>query len=146
MTLLRSLLVFGLIFAVAGFADAADDGAKKKKKKKGAAAVQGVVKSVQVDKDKPDSGTLTVQVGKTKKGVPAPAGAEKKFTVTTATKIEKVDAKAKKTKGQPPSGQPAKFSDIQANARVFIAPQRGENNVADKVTIFAAKKKKANSQ
>jgi hypothetical protein len=164
---LRSLLALGIVFGLVGLADAAD-AAKKAKKK--AATVQATVKNVDADKDKPETGTLTVQtVGKAKKGQPAPAGEEKKITVTSATKIEKLEGKAKAKKGQPPpagspaklsdissssnllitfkkgqpppAGSPAKLSDISSSSNLLITFKAGESTVAEKVQIVAAKKK-----
>ncbi|OAI55158.1 hypothetical protein AYO44_00135 [Planctomycetaceae bacterium SCGC AG-212-F19] len=144
---LRSFLAIGIMLGLAGLVDAAD-AAKKAKKK--AAILQATVKAVDADKDKPETGTLTVQtVTKAKKGQPAPAGEEKKITVTSATKIEKLEGKAKAKKGQPaPTGTPAKLSDISSTSSLLITFKAGESNVAEKVQIVAAKKKakkKANS-
>jgi hypothetical protein len=140
MFLLRSLLAMGLIFGLTGLADAAE-GAKAKKKAAG--FLKAVVKSVEASKDKPDAGTLTVQTtGKAKKGQPPPAGEEKKITITSDTKIEKLEGKAKAKKGQPPpAGSPAKLSDVSSSSNVLITLKAGENNVAEKVQIVAAKKK-----
>src|SRR5258706_12693035 len=62
----------------------ADEGAGKKTKK--AHAVHGVVVAVEKDKDK-DSGTIVIKVHSKKGQAPA---ADRKFTVTSTTKFERV--------------------------------------------------------
>jgi hypothetical protein len=147
MFLIRSLLVMGLFFGLTALVDAGD--AQKGKKKKAGAPIQGIVKSVQADKEKPDTGILSFApiTGKAKKGTPPPTGEERKVTINTATKIEKLEGKLKQTKGQPPpAGQPAKFGDIGANAQVVVTLKAGENNIAEKVQIISAKKKKKSAE
>lgn len=151
MSILRSLLVFGLLFGLVGVADAAKP-AKAAKKKNAAGSLKGVVKEVSPDKDNKEIGTLTIQtVAKKKKkaaAAAAPAGETKKVVVTKETKIEKVAAPAKGQKKAPPAaGTPAKFSDLQTNANVVVTLKTG-TDTAEKVQIVPAgkKAKKAKNQ
>lgn len=145
MSILRSLLVFGLLFGLVGVADAAKP-AKAAKKKNAAGSLKGVVKEVAPDKENKEIGTLTIQtVAKKKKkdaaAAAAPAGETKKIVITKETKIEKVDAPAKgQKKAAPAAGTPAKFSDLQTNANVVVTLKPG-TDTAEKVRIVPAAKK-----
>jgi hypothetical protein len=155
MSILRSMLVFGLLFGLVSAADAAKPAkaAKAAKKQAAAGTVRGVVKEVTPDKDNKDVGTLTIQtVAKKKKDAAAadaaPASETKKIVITQETKIEKVDAPAKGKKNEAPAaGTPAKFSDLQTNANVVVTLKTG-TDTAEKVQIVAGgkKAKKAKNQ
>jgi len=145
MSILRSLLVFGLLFGLVGVADAAKPAkaAKAAKKQAAAGTVRGTVKDVTPDKDNKDIGTLTIQTvaKKKKKAAAAPTGETQKVVITKETKIEKVDAPAKGKKNEAPvAGIPAKFSDLQTNANVVVTLKTG-TDTAEKVQILPAAKK-----
>jgi len=118
--------MFALVFVVSTDANAA-------KQKKKAAGVQGVVVSVEADKDNKDSGTIKVKVMAGKKGADAAAAPEEKtIKYTKDTKYWKADGK----KGE----VAAVLSDVVKDARVTIVVA-GDPPVADKVTIMGGKKK-----
>jgi hypothetical protein len=150
MFLLRSLLAVSLIFGLASLSDAAK-GAKKAKKN---AAVEGMVTAIDPDKDNKDTGTITIKTTAAKKSkkdaAAAPAGEEKKITVSKETQILKADAPTKgkkKAKGEL-TGTPAKLGDLITGSTLQISLKNGSSTEADKVVITPAKKakkKKANN-
>ncbi|MBL8797919.1 MAG: hypothetical protein JNM56_28735 [Planctomycetia bacterium] len=140
LTLLRGLLVCGLMMGQVGVGQAADD-ADQAAKKKDAGAQRGLVKDATPDKDNKDIGTLTIQLAVKKKKGEAPDPADtKKIVVTKDTKIEKVEAPIKGQKDAPAAGVAAKFSDLQTNAQVLVTLKTG-TDTAEKIQIIAGAKK-----
>jgi hypothetical protein len=135
MRLLRTAVALLLVLALAATASAGDK-TKKAGKKKAAKPVQGVVIDFKKDEGK-DTGTITVKVmqGK-KKGGDSGEAVQKTFTVTDATKFEKVSGK--KANAETKS---AAFSDLAKDQKVVIT---AKGDTAEDVKIAAGKKKKKN--
>lgn len=135
----RSLLACAVVLGLVGFGHTADE-AKKAKKKNAAGAVTAVVKEVQADKEKPETGTLNVLTTiRVKKGEVAPPGEAKKFTITADTKIESAAA-AKK--GEAPVTTAAKLADLKTDANIVVTLKEGSTTEAAKIQIVAGKKAK----
>jgi hypothetical protein len=139
MRLTRVLGVAVVVLAAACLAQADEPAKAKGKGKKKAHPMHGVVTEVKKDKDK-DEGTFTAKVGgkkaNKKKGTPAVEPTEKTFTVTAATKFEKVEHGKK---GEKPEATPATFADLHEGDHVVIT---ADGDVAKEVKIQVAKKKK----
>lgn len=125
MNLLRTLVLFGLVFALSTDANAA------KEKKKGG-GVQGTVVAVEADKDNKDNGTIKIKIVAGKKDAAAPAE-EKTFKYTKDTKYWKAEGKGGEVA--------AVLADLTTGANVSIVTA-GDPPVAEKVTIMGGKKKK----
>lgn len=125
MNLLRTLVLFGLVFALATDANAAKD------KKKG--GIQGTIVSVEADKENKENGTIKIKVMAGKKDAAAAAGEEKTFKYTKDTKFWKAEGKGGEVA--------AVLADLVTGANVAIMAS-GDPPVADKVTIMGGKKKK----
>ncbi len=121
--LLRSLLVFGVVFALT-----ADVSAAKAKKKGG--GVSGTIVSITPDKDDKDTGTIKIKVSAGKKGDAANNGEEKTFKYNKDTKYFKAEGKKNEVA--------ATFSDLATGTNVTIM---ATGDTADKVTIAGKKKK-----
>lgn len=132
MRLFHFAIALGVALVLTAGASAQDKAAKKAAKKGG--SFQGVVQAI--DKD-----TITVKTVATKKDPNAPV-TEKKFKISDATKIEKVNLPAgqKPTKGQPLPTEAAKLSDLSKGQQVQITA-KPDSDQAEKVTILPAKKK-----
>jgi hypothetical protein len=146
MTRIRGIL--GLVLVVglmATLANAADDDNAKKKKKGDANTTFGTITSVDPDKEKPDTGTITCKAGagKGKAGGGIKGGAngaadavnssEKKFTYDKDTTFEKMSGGGfgkGKDKGKKESAKAADCKD----QRVLIKSADGKK--ADTVTIL----------
>lgn len=125
MTILRPLLVVGLVLTLAASTANAAKGDKAKKKKKAQVASVTAV----------NSESITVKLGaKKKKGQPAPEAKEEKFKIDDKTTVEKVAGK----KGEKTTTV-AKVTDIKTGERVIV---QGEGGVAKKIEIIEGKKKK----
>ena len=109
----------------------ADEEAGKKAKK--AHAVHGVVVAVEKDKDK-DSGTIVIKVHSKKGQAPA---VDRKFTVTSTTKFERVIHISKGNNEK----EAATFKDIAKGEHVAIVPTKGTPDIAAGVAIVVKKKK-----
>lgn len=126
MRLLRTLVLFGLVFALSTDANAAKD------KKKGG-GIQGTIVSVEADKENKDNGTIKIKVMAGKKGAAAAEAEEKTFKYTKDTKYWKAEGKGGEVA--------AVLADLTAGVNVAIMAS-GDPPVADKVTIMGGKKKK----
>jgi hypothetical protein len=111
------------------------DGLAADKAKKKPKPVQGVITEIKKDEGK-DTGTITVKTVPNKKDATA-TSEEKKFKVTSATKIDKMVGKKKDAQTSE-----AKFSELQKDVAVAVVPKAGEEGVAEAIHIHAAKKKK----
>lgn len=127
MNLLRTLVLFGLVFALSTDANAAKD------KKKGG-GIQGTIVAVEADKENKDNGTIKIKVmAPGKKGADAAAPEEKTIKYTKDTKYWKAEGKGGEVA--------AVLSDLSAGVNVNIVAS-GDPLVAEKVTIMGGKKKK----
>jgi|GEM_PF-5843346 len=122
-----------LVICFLGIAAArADDEAAGKKAKK-IHAVRGVVVAVEKDKDK-DSGTILIKVHSKKGQAPA---VDRKFTVTSSTKFEKVIHISKGNNEK----EPATFKDVARGEHVAIVSTKDSPDIAAAVAIVVKKKK-----
>ena len=117
---LSFLAIGGLVLGLALAAPAAD-------KRAPGGTVTGYI--VAIEKNANGTGTITIQTaGRAKKGEPAAAGPERKFTYNKSTKVERVKGSSK----QPP--RPAEVSDLVKD--LLVDWRLGEGYFADRLIDF----------
>jgi hypothetical protein len=134
MRTLRTVVAVVLVLVLAASASAAG-GKAGKKGKKAAKAVHGVVAAVVTDKDKSNTGTVTVTVRHGKKKAGNVTKTEKKFTVGESTKVEKVSGKKGKL-----TTTAVTLGDLKEGTKVVIT---AKGDTADEIKFRVKKGKKA---
>ena len=119
----------GVLFLCASTA-LCDEGTGKKPKK--GHAVRGVVIAVEKDKDK-DSGAIVIKVHSKQAQTPA---VERRFTVTSTTKFEKIVHISKGNNEK----EATSFKDIAKGEHVAIVSSKGSPDIAAGVAIVVKKK------
>jgi hypothetical protein len=127
MSLLRALLVFGLVLTVGVSVEGAQAG---KKKKDDVGPVRGVITMVKAN-DTNDEGTVSIRMPDSKKSKDVVVN----YIVNKETKIERAGGKAG-------AGTEAKFSDLKEDLQVILTPKEGAVGIAGKIQIVGTATRK----